>query len=258
MRPFDVIIFAALDWEAAAARESHPSISVRLEPRFGSRAWTCILPPWRGWPRPVFWFLVYQTGVGPTRAAAVAAAAPEARAFLSVGCAGGLSPTLRAGDLVLASEIVELDQAGAPIARWPAASGRLAHGLLGSPPCGPVATSRGVLADVRAKAKAAECGALAVAMEDAALAAAARARGIPFFTVRAVLDEADETVPHFGPVIDAESGSVRPWYTLLAVGGRPDRWAAALRLARRRRQAAQRLRWAMRVLLSAWRPEWSS
>ncbi|HSP96543.1 MAG TPA: hypothetical protein VL049_04780, partial [Candidatus Dormibacteraeota bacterium] len=54
---------------------------------------------------------VVKTGVGPARAAAAAAQIDLAACALvvSTGCAGGLAPTLRAGDLVVASAVESED-----------------------------------------------------------------------------------------------------------------------------------------------------
>src|SRR5436305_1686895 len=84
-------------------------------------------------------------------------------------------------------------------------------------------------------------GALAVEMESGALAAAARARGIPFAALRVVLDGAGEALPAELGVIDEATGEVRAGRALAAMALHPRLWPAAARLARRQRSAARRL-----------------
>jgi len=70
-------------------------------------------------------------------------------------------------------------------------------------------TASRVLADSAAKRLAKEqSGAIAVDMESAALGIEARARGIPFVCVRAVLDAVDDEVP--AAELAGADGEVRP------------------------------------------------
>ena len=92
-----------------------------------------------------------------------------------------------------------------------------------------------------AKAALGATGALAVDMESGALAAAARARGVPFAALRAVLDAAGEALPAGADVIDEASGEVRAARALAAIALRPRLWPAAGRLLRQQRVAARRL-----------------
>jgi len=238
-----VVVFAALAWEAAAVRRALGKVV----------AW----PGGRGWfgSRPDGGCcLLVQTGIGPERAAAAAAAVPDdARAFLALGCAGGLAPALRTGDLVVASEIVLTDADGTPRSRWPA-RGRpvvdlanrtglvVHHGSLASSPV--------VLRDAQAKARlAGRSGAVAVAMEDGPLTAAAAARGLPFASVRTILDEAHEAVPELSSILDLETGDVRLVRAALELPRRPEVWRALIRLGRQQRRAAASLRAAAKALL---------
>src|SRR5437762_5031926 len=195
---FDVTIFTAL----GRARRTVTEALRTLDPSGPSGAWHGRLADGAS-------CLVVQTGIGPARAAAAAAAAPPAGAFLACGCAGALVGWLVAGDLVTAESVIALEAdgrarerlpaAGAGLAAWAAGRGFRVHagGLVASPV---------VLGTAEAKAALRATGALAVEMESGALAAAARARGIPFAALRAVLDEAGEALPAGADVVDEATG----------------------------------------------------
>jgi adenosylhomocysteine nucleosidase len=157
------------------------------------------------------------TGIGHARASRTAAHAmeqfPAAEMVIATGVAGALAEHLRPGDLVLVERIFA-EALGDHIPReiaiareqvdWIAAAldaKQLRHVR------GAMLTAGRVLPGAREKAAAhAETGAIAVDMETAALAAEAARRGIPFVSLRAILDAlGDEIV---GPKID-ETGRVR-------------------------------------------------
>ena len=75
---------------------------------------------------------------------------------------------------------------------------------------GPVLCSPHVLATVAEKRVAAARGSIAVEMEGAPIAASAAQAGIPFVSVRAILDTADTELPFVGKVIDPQNGAVKP------------------------------------------------
>src|SRR5439155_912101 len=103
---------------------------------------------------------------------------------------------------------------GAGLAAWAAGRGFRVH-------AGPLVASPVVLDTAAAKAALGATGALAVEMESGALAAAARARGVPFAALRAVLDAAGEALPAGADVIDDASGEVRAARALAAIALRP-------------------------------------
>jgi nucleoside phosphorylase len=237
---FDVAVFTALGWE----RRVVTGVLGGVEPAGRPRTW-------RGRLGDGGSCLIVQTGVGPDHAAAVAAAVPPARRFLSCGCAGGLSGRVRAGDVVVADAVARLDAAGRPAERLPAdvswlAGQAAACGLaihVGTLVASPVA-----LSGVAVKAAAGAGGALAVDMESGALAAAARARGVPFAALRVVLDPGDQELP-FGPdLMDGVSGELVV-ARALALGLRPWLWPAAVRLARQTRAAERSLGAAVEAVL---------
>ena len=117
------------------------------------------------------------------------------RAVVSFGLAGGLDPALRAGDLLIATDVI------AGIARWPteervtwALAARLAEGST-PPRLGRVAGSDTVVSDPAAKAALHETGAAAVDMESHVAAQFASDHGLPFGVVRVICDPAGRALP---------------------------------------------------------------
>ena len=236
----DLAIFTALDWERRAVA---PGL-VELE------AATPTAQTWRGRLGDGGSCLLVQTGVGVERARAVAARMPPARAFLACGCAGALAAWLRPGDLVAGDAVTALDTGeclpatGAALSGWAVARGFRVHR-------GVIASSPSVLGTARAKADAAADGALVVEMESAAVAAEARARGIPFVALRVVLDGATEELGPLVGAVDPATGDLRPRRALAALGPRPWLWPTAVRLGRQTRIAEGQLRAIMAAVLAA-------
>ncbi len=140
-------------------------------------------------------------GVGRQRAeagiAAVAAESPAA--ILAVGFCGAADPGLLTGDLHVAEEFHSAD-CSEPIAADPTLAGRMwswadrsATRLVGGP-----SITIAAIADANAKsALHAATGAMSVNMEDYWAASTASAYGIPFASVRAVLDTAQDDLPEY-------------------------------------------------------------
>ena len=119
-----------------------------------------------------------------------------AEALLSFGVAGGLADGARAGDLILASEVVMAGQP--PIATTDAWRHALAAGLARLGPChsGPIVTVEKAATPPPAKRRLAQSsGAIAVDMESYGVALAAQAAGIPLVVIRAVSDPVGRAVP---------------------------------------------------------------
>jgi adenosylhomocysteine nucleosidase len=120
--------------------------------------------------------------------------ASEHPLVVSAGVCGGLDPALRAGDLVLPDSVI--NGAGRRLSvtghaeRGAAAAGK-------APACaGVMATSSRAVGTPEAKAALrAATGAVAVDMESAAIVEAAAAHGCASLVVRAVSDDARETLP---------------------------------------------------------------
>ena len=110
-------------------------------------------------------------------------AAGRYRMVISAGFSGGTRPGLRVGDLVVASEVID----DSSVQRW--VPPPLMVDLPGSFSIGPLVTSSRAVPDPEGKAQlGARYGAVAVDMETAAVAQAASEAGLPWVSVRAILD----------------------------------------------------------------------
>ena len=153
---------------------------------------------------------------------------------VSAGVCGGLDPALRAGDLVLPDAV--MNGAGLRLAVTGTVAQRAA--AAGSAPAraGVMATSSRVMATPEAKAALrAATGAVAVDMESAAILEAAAARGCSSLVVRAVSDDARETMPDELMRLMGGDGRLRGG-GLLALA-RPRMLARAFQLRRLTRRA---------------------
>lgn len=242
----DVVVFAALGWEARAALDALQGVEAQ-----GPRTW-------RGYLGDGAAVRVLQIGVGLERAERAVAAAPAAGLYLSCGCAGGLVSMLRAGDLVLGDRLIHLDRDGHPLGELaldarPLATFAAARGI--PVRVGAVASSPVMLASAEAKRDVFRHGAAVVEMESAAIVRIARERGVACAVVKVVLDEASDAVGFPGAeVVDGETGEVDVRRAVRALAVRPAWWARAARLARRQRVAEKSLRDYLAVVFSAGLP----
>ena len=242
---YDIAIFAALGWERRAVAGALADVA-----RSGPNCWDARLGDGRR-------CRLIETGMGAERAENAAAAAPVAGCFMTAGCAGGLVPWLHAGDLVAADNVVPFDAAGSPggalpaeadgLGAWAASRGFRVH-------VGPLAVTQEYVWTPPAKAAATAIGALAVDMESAAVAAAARARGIPFVGLRVVLDELGEDLAFLTHFVDPATGEARVGRALATLAPRPWLWRRTVRLARQRRTAERRLGAFLAAFLGPERP----
>lgn len=188
--------------------------------------------------------LLAVSGMGGALAAIAARSLADAGAarLLSFGMAGGLDPTLRAGTVVLPTDVISASGARfSTSAQWreqlrlaiasvrPTAAGV----LLGS------ATPVDAVADKAALFR--ETGAVAVDMESLGVAEVAAARGLPFMAVRVIVDTADDMLP---PAVLAASrtGQVNLRRLIGGLSLAPLEWVAVIRLAQRYRAARRSLR----------------
>ncbi|HWR21029.1 MAG TPA: hypothetical protein VN444_04115 [Verrucomicrobiae bacterium] len=167
--------------------------------------------------------LLVKTGVGPDRAEAAARHLFEAEpvvAALSLGVAGGLSPQVQTGDLIVGDRVILRRGSGRALfgeedarpENFPCDSSLQEAALtvirrLGSQYyLGSILTvDRIVLTPKEKRLLAAESGAMALDMESAAIASAASAYSIPFLTIRGVLDPVHEDLAiDFDRFLDAE------------------------------------------------------
>ena len=81
--------------------------------------------------------------------------------------------------------------------------------------------------------------ALACDMESYAIAEVANKVGIPFITIRAIIDTADMTLPKIATNSISDAGNLKPSKFIIELIRHPNEWADLLRLAKNSR-AAQR------------------
>jgi nucleoside phosphorylase len=215
-----IAIFSALQWECRAVLRALTALERGRVDRF-----TCWRSAQRG--RDV---LVVKTGIGIARAAAAAAAVDlsQFELIVSAGCAGGLRDDLIPGDLVIASTITGAGASGTfnSEARYRTCAIEFAHAA-GLRACeGAVLCSAAVLATEDAKRAACQNGAVAVEMEGAPIAAGAAASGVPFLSVRAVLDAVEHDVAFPPTVLDPDRGTLRPLAAAAYLASHPRVWPA--------------------------------
>jgi hopanoid-associated phosphorylase len=167
-------------------------------------------------------------------------AASAAECLVSFGIAGGLKPGLRAGDIVLSTEVIDDDR------RWLSSDSlrpRISELVeeLGAIE-GPVLGAQIALATKRDKRQAWRAtGAVAVDMESVVVARAAAALGIPFVVLRAIADPAARELPPAALVPLDQDGNPAFGSVLASVLRRPKQLPNLLTVAREARQALQAL-----------------
>jgi len=193
--------------------------------------------------------------LGPTQLVCVAGAGGEnavraahrlvdagAAGLISWGCAAGLAPALRAGDLCLPIETVDVRGSHRPVSEawhWRAETALQAAVGLHS---GPLLTADRIAATPAAKRSlAAEFSAIAADMESAGVAAVALERGVPFLVVRAIADPADMALPSAVLRAADADGNVRRLALLGHVLLHPSDCSDLLKLASHFRAALQTL-----------------
>ncbi len=186
--------------------------------------------------------LAVLSGMGPEAAAEAGRAllAAGAEALLSVGTAGALRGDLQAGDLCIPRKILWREAA------YSADEALASHFLAQHPQARreDLLSLAQMLVDRQSKTAYAQ-QALAVDMESGALAALAKAEGLPFLALRVIVDSVDAVVPdavRFG--VDAVGTPRLPGFLwqllrrpqdlprLLRLGGQMQRAAATLRQLR--------------------------
>jgi len=177
------------------------------------------------------------SGVGIERAAAAAGFLADigATALINIGISGALNPDMKAGDLVLASTVMDEDGAvfevnkrllGSALKIFEAASINVKKDLI-------ISTKRPLLDENSKKKIYKETGALVVDMESAGVAAAAAKKGLPFFIMRLVSDEAGEAIsPDLYAALDEKSGVIGPARLLGSCIRRPALVGEMMRLRR--------------------------
>ena len=149
----------------------------------------------------------------------------EPSLILSTGYAGGLSHDLNVGDLVIADRVLDDSaesfsgeelSAAAPDRQWLDQVKGLNPSGRFSIHYGTLLTVSGVVADSSAKLQlGSRCGALAVDMETSVLLTGAGEKNIPFLSIRAVSDTADQSLADVSSLV-GKDGTVSKlkagWY----------------------------------------------
>jgi adenosylhomocysteine nucleosidase len=206
MQSVPLAIVAALDDEVRIVR-SRMSIDERLH----LRPALLIRGTYEGMP-----LVLLRSGMGRKAMEQAAAYLLERYApdlILHVGYCGAAIPALTAGDLVIASEVVDarngerLSVSEALVHR----AEHVCHELELRANAAPIVTVEAVATTPHEKgALGAAHGAAGIDMESVAVARAASERGVPYLVVRAVLDPLDCAVPDFADALDDEGEASGP------------------------------------------------
>ncbi len=153
--------------------------------------------------------------------------------LLSFGLAGGLSPEMEAGAIVVPAAVLSDD------GRW-AADPALAA-LLGTP-AGILLAASGIIATRAAKQAAWQrTGAMAVDMESGAVARVAAQRRLPFAVLRAVCDPAGRDLPPAALTAVDAAGRIKAAALAASLARHPGQVAGLVALAREAGRARQAL-----------------
>ena len=163
---------------------------------------------------------------------------PTDRGIISFGVCGGLAPKLRAGDCIVASAIYDGKAVWPTDKSW---TKRLAD-LVPKAIVGPILGVDAPVLEVADKARLfKQHGAVAVDMESHLAASLASAHGVPFISVRVVLDDAHCELVASAMAGRRVDGSVSIARVLGALVGRPAEIAPLFRLAARANSARSTL-----------------
>ena len=163
--------------------------------------------------------------------AEIDAAAPGARGIVSFGVAGGLSPKLGPGDLLLADTIVAPDGARTDTdVVWRRAIAAKLGARLKRAPWSAFAGVDAPLADVAGKAALyRSTGAATVDMESHVVAVLAAKHGLALAAIRVVTDPAGRALPHAATVGMRADGKVDLAAILLSLGRNPGQLPGLIR-----------------------------
>jgi adenosylhomocysteine nucleosidase len=174
--------------------------------------------------------VVFRTGVGRHRAREIVRIFFEhfePRLFISTGFGGALQSGLNIGDIVMASDICEL-QSG--LCNWqgviPPVNGEIKFRK------GRLITADQMIVDAIDKAKIGELHkADVVDMETSAVAALCQQHSVPIFSIRAISDRSDENLP---PEINSffNNGQVQPGLVARAIAVHPPTVVGLFKLAK--------------------------
>jgi len=157
------------------------------------------------------------------------AIAEGARGIISFGIAGGLAPSLKPGDCVVASEVRDGGACFIPDAAWTARIlAKLPQAIHA-----PVAGADAIATTTAEKAALfGATGACAVDMESHIVARAARAHGLAFAVLRTISDAADSALPPLVSVAVTDKGTLNLPGVLGSLLANPRQLAVLPRTAR--------------------------
>ncbi len=181
-------------------------------------------------------------GASHAREAALGLVARGARALVSWGVCGALSPGLAAGALVIPAEVRASDgQTHETSMVWRARLGELLPETLPMHTGSLIEVLHVVTAIAEKQELHRRSGAVAVDMESAAVAGVAAGAGFPFIAIRAVVDSANTVFPAcLGPSLD--QAGMRGMSVMRTVCAHPSDWPALIRLGLGLRAARRTLR----------------
>lgn len=171
------------------------------------------------------------TGIGPERARRTLEAllgATTVDRVVMIGIAGALDPTLRIGDLVVPTEVLDGDT-GARYRHTPLQK-VAAHGLL--------RTAGAIQVDEEGLAPQRDAGVVALDMETAAVAEVSEAHGVPWSVLRAISDRVQDGIVGAATLdMTNADGSSNPWAAVKFMATRPSMIRPLAKLARDTKRA---------------------
>ena len=161
-----------------------------------------------------------------------------ARGIISFGVAGGLSPFLKPGDVVVASSVVTARGSFATDSRWShSLQNALTHAV-----SGPIfAADATVMTVLEKEALWKGTGAAAVDMESGAAAEVANYHKLPFAVLRVIIDPAHRSIPISAAVGARENGTTDALAVIRSLVQRPGDLGEIIRLADDARKANRSL-----------------
>ena len=173
-----------------------------------------------------------------------AAVTRGARAILSFGICGALSPKIAIGSVIVGTYVVAGSDRCAADEAWASALARTCNATTGL-----VAGTDSVLLTQMAKAELQQrTGAISADMESHIVAQAATERGLPFAVLRAVSDDAQHTLPPAAAFGLNTEGAVDYSAVILSLLDEPSQFRALIRTARDTDTAMKALKNCIRCL----------
>lgn len=162
------------------------------------------------------------------------AALAGARAFISIGIGGGLSPALDCGRIVIGTAVIASDGRHVTDPKWSSNLGR----LLPDATAGDIAAGGVPMVSTAQKVRLyRQNGAVAADMESHTVARVAARYGLPFAVVRVIADTADDGLPPAAVAGMGPGGRIRLGAVISSVARTPGQLPDLIRVARGTRRA---------------------